>query len=113
MTGMHALTSISLRSARLLLPWSAALLVSVVLAYATIVAIAGSWAMSGGSADSSFPANSERNATHGLADAESVAKSRSSCPAFSGAYGWLLYEMERGAVCATAIAVESNTSPDP
>jgi hypothetical protein len=81
----------SLSSERYLLPWSAVLVFSISVAYATTIAINASWVGPDGRPTSGAPTGDVVEHSTGL------------CPSYFGAYGWLLYDMARttGARCVS------------
>jgi hypothetical protein len=99
MTRTHALVCISLRSGRWLLPWIAVLLVSITLAYAATSTVRASWPLLDTRTTSTLPASGEPRPTAIVGDDEIVQpQERAACSPYSGAYGWMLYDMVRGTV---------------
>src|SRR5215813_779189 len=99
MTGTRALVCISLRSGRWLLPWIAVLLVSITLAYAATSTVRASWPLLDTRTTSSLPSSDERRPMAVVGDDEGVPHEPAVCPPYSGAYGWMLYDMVRGTNC--------------
>jgi hypothetical protein len=100
MTGSRALLRVSVDTGRHLLPWMVVLLISMSLAYAATSAVTGSWASLDTPALSGAPGTSEPRASSAVADEVAIPRSRGSCPSYSGAYGWLLYDLAaRGGAC--------------
>lgn len=112
MTGRRALARASLRSGRGLLPWIGVLLVSVSLAYAATSAVRGSWAPFPEPTASAVSASGEVRPTTGIAaDENTVPHSPIACAAYSGAYGWWLYDTAAGRRCDRTVATEPTHSP--
>jgi hypothetical protein len=112
MTGRRTSVRAGLRSGRGLLPWIVVLLVSVSLAYAATSAVKGSWAPFPEPTASAVPASGEVRATTGIAaDENTVPPSPIACAAYSGAYGWWLYDTADGKRCDPTVANEPTHSP--